>query len=335
MSMLSGTIIYRGKEQRIRPTYQLDIIPKLNEVLRLEQDWYLSLDPSTTCTGLFMVNKAETIFLALDYERSGSDKYDFKRGLQTIIGGLVKGLNMKKVIMEKPLEYGYKNAAKALFEFRGMLKDMMYDVPELDGVEIADIHPMTWKSALVDKDKGKNRMNNKRCMAEDIVDKYPQFRGHLERCQSTDLDSFDAIGVLYGYFAKRTDDEGNAVNFGEIEPSHISLVVAHYLPAEEMNKDNYYKLFTKFSIRLRKLGVIKTKYNKDYSFYKNIKFASTQDKIVMLPIEDIGVTINLCWELDVDYDPNKRWMLVVMRNSKGSTTEMRTIRTNYRTFKIY
>ncbi|GAA0101561.1 hypothetical protein UT300012_22760 [Paraclostridium bifermentans] len=335
MAMLSGTVIFRGQERRVRPTYELGIIPKLNEVLRLEEDWYLSVDPSTTCTGLFMVNKKETIFLALDYERSGSDKYEFKRGLQAIISGLVRDLSMKMVIMEKPLEHGYKNAAKALFEFRGMLKDMMYDVPELKDIPINDIHPMTWKSAMIDRDKGKNRHKDKRKTAEDIVDKYPQFKGHLERCQSDDLDSFDAIGVLYGYFAKRTDENGDSVNFGEIEPSHISLVVAHYLPVEQMEMKNYHSLFSKFSIKLRKAGVVKTNYNKDYSFYKNIKFASTQDKIVMLPVDDLAITINLCWELDVNYEPNKRWMLVVLRANKGTSAEMKTITRNYTTFKVY
>lgn len=335
MAILSGTVIYKGKEKIVRPSFKIDIVKDLNKLMRTENKWYMSLDPSTSCTGFYFINGNRDVHIILDYDRDNGDKYDFKRGIKNILNLMMMNVDMQGIVMEKPLEHGYRRAAAVLYEFRGMLKEILIDMPELKNVNIMDIHPMTWKSAIVDKSKGKNRINKKECIAEDLVDAMPFLKGHLERCPSKDLDSFDAIGIFYGFFKKRLTEDGESLNFGEIEPKHTTLVIPHYIDANKVERDNYYEFFLKFPVTVKNMGVRKTKYNHDYSFHKNMKFASSSCKNTIIVIDDVKTTLNLCWKLNVDYDSNKRWLLVVLKNSLGRESDMKTIRALYPHFLIY
>ena len=66
-----------------------------------------------------------------------------------------------------------------------------------------------------------------------------------------------------------------------------------------------------------------------------MKFARSSDKNTIIVIDDVKTTINLCWKLDVDFNPNKRWLLIVLKNSLGRESDMKTIRALHPYFLVY
>uniref|UniRef100_UPI00374EA748 hypothetical protein n=1 Tax=Paraclostridium bifermentans TaxID=1490 RepID=UPI00374EA748 len=313
MSKITATILKDGKEYSAHGA-ELDLVPSLQNIIDKSKTYSLSVDQSTTCSGLYLVSSDMEFRLIIDFERLQTDKKRFISQLRRLITNLVAGLTIERMLIEEPVRHAkFRYSGDVLRELKGVIEQLQFDVPELENVVLESILPQTWKAQIIDSSKGTGRFNDKRCVVEDLIDMFPDLCGHYSRCPSKDTDSFDAIGIYHGYMKRKFDENGDEKNFGQIENRHVSRYYALYVDKE------YEDLLEEITpAELRKNGSEIYTYDTSVTFYKNIKYASTKGKQVILKVTDMDMILNLAFRFDFDYDQNKILILYVYRKSHVS-----------------
>lgn len=310
MAKLTVTIIQDNKEFHAKGA-DLDLVPSLCNHIDKSKTYSIALDQSTTCTGIYVVSTDMKYRMIMDFERLQTERKRFISYLRRLISNLVQGLKVDTMLIEKPVPHKHQRySGDILRELKGALEQLQFDVPELEHVDIACILPQVWKAQILDKSKGKGRFNDKYAVVEDLIDMFPELLGHAERCTTKDRDSFEAVGIYHGYMKKKFDEEGNEKNFGEIEYSHVSRYYAIYVDKE------FEDILTGITPgELRKNGTEMYTYDTNETFYKNIKYASTKNKEVILLVKDLDMILNLAFRFDFDYNPGKTLALFIYRKS--------------------
>ncbi len=337
MALLSGSIINHTKTHFVVYDNRAPVIEfnklchQVNERDNKDFAYYLSVDASTTCTGFCLAREDLKFHIVFDYERKSTDKTQFIRDLEFIFSNLVKDLKIKILLVERPIQQAGGRARNVLTSLSSDIRKFIKNVPEFDDVRVEFVRPNSWKSAMIIKEKGTGRYNDKACMAEDIKDRYPRFTEHWRQVRSKDKDSFDAIGILYFYLEKLNDENGNAVNFSTIEFTHHTMVAAKYI-------SNIEAVLPKFpQDLLNKVGYEIVKWNPDYTYYENIKMASTRNKVVIIIHEnDLKNQIRTCWETGLPYTNEKQLALFIFRHAAIKKADERLLEYyNYKTFMVY
>lgn len=337
MAKLSGSIINGNNSHFViydnrTPVIQFNqLCHQVNERDKKDYAYYLSVDASTTCTGFCLAREDLKFHIVFDYERKSTSKSQFIDDLRFIFMNLVYNLKIKILLVERPIQQAGGRAKYVLTSLSGDIRKFIRDIPEFDGVRVEFVRPNSWKSAMTIKSKGKGRYNDKACMAEDIKDRYPIFTSHWREVRSVDKDSFDAIGILYFYLERLQDNEGNAVNFSTIEFTHHTMVAAKYV-------DNIEGVLSKFpQDLLHKNGYEIVKWNPDYTYYENIKMASSRNKVVIIIHEnDLKNQVRTCWETGLPYMSDKKLALFIFRHASAKKADLRVLDYyNYRTFMVY
>ncbi len=384
MALLSGSIINHTKTHFVVYDNRAPVIEfnklchQVNERDNKDFAYYLSVDASTTCTGFCLAREDLKFHIVFDYERKSTEKTQFISDLEFIFSNLVKDLKIKILLVERPIQQAGGRARNVLTSLSSDIRKFIKNVPEFDDVRVEFVRPNSWKSAMIIKEKGTGRYNDKACMAEDIKDRYPRFTEHWRQVRSKDKDSFDAIGILYFYLEKLNDANGNAVNFSTIEFTHHTMVAAKYVSNIEavlpkFPQDLYFYLeklndangnavnfstieFTHHTMvaakyvsnieavlpkfpqdLLNKVGYEIVKWNPDYTYYENIKMASTRNKVVIIIHEnDLKNQIRTCWETGLPYTNEKQLALFIFRHAAIKKADERLLEYyNYKTFMVY
>lgn len=337
MAKLSGSIINGNVSKFIvhgdrSPVIQFNsLCHQVNQRDGKDYAYYLSVDASTTCTGFCLAREDLKFHIVFDYERQETSKSQFIEDLGFIFRNLVYNLKIKILLVERPIQQAGGRAKYVLTSLSGDIRKFIKDVPEFDNVRVEFVRPNSWKSAMTIKSKGTGRYNDKACMAEDIKDRYPIFTGHWKEVRSKDKDSFDAIGILYFYLERLQDEQGNNVNFSTIEFTHHTMVAVKYV-------DNVEGVLTKFpQDLLHKNGYEIVKWNPDYTYYENIKMASSRNKVVIITHEnDLKNQVRTCWETGLPYVSDKKMALFIFRHSSAKKGDLRLLDYyGYNTFMVY
>lgn len=305
MSKLTATVIANGEEYSSK-RYDLDDIPNIRKYLDRDKRYSLALDQSTSCTGIYLVSEDDTIKVIMDFERHQEPKMKYTSQLRALISRLVSGLDMEHLLLEEPVRHAQsKYANDVLRELKGALELLKYELLEFDKAKFATVLPNVWRSRIMDKSKGTGRFYNKECVAEDIVDAHPELKNHLARCTSKDLDSFDAVGIYYGY--KELTGGGKFLHATKENVKH-ARVYAFYIEAEYTDV-----LEDILPPALRKHGVTLYDYNPNVAYRENIRKATMCKELVLYKVEDMNDIINLCFRFDIDFQPNKAMVLCVTK----------------------
>lgn len=91
----------------------------------------LSIDQSTTCTGICISNTDSTFYALIDFQRLNTDKELYKSQLRKLISELVKGLRINLTVLEKPLNIKHSKATPVLRDLHKNIKGWKFDIPEL------------------------------------------------------------------------------------------------------------------------------------------------------------------------------------------------------------
>ena len=208
------------------PEYDLNI--KLST--RLSYD--VSLDQSSTCTGIAIVSVDNNIRIILDCMRDTGDRDEFYRELYRVLKKIVHGQKIRHIICENPPPVqGQKYSSRLLLELLGRISAWVEEIPELRAAEFGKIFPQSWKPFIINKEKGKGRDKVKALIAEDICDILPEFNTYRERHVSKDYDGFDAMGILLGYRAYTVSlciNTTNMVDGGSCRDSSFSYFLHRY-----------------------------------------------------------------------------------------------------------
>lgn len=311
MNFISGVMCAPGTGSVV----EIPITPTEDFRLKLfEGTWRLGIDQSTSCTGMCIQRSDKKYLALLDVKRDKSlEPRMYYVDLYRILQRIASGNKFDQVIMEKPVPKDMY-ASRVLHELKGRVEEWVEMIPEFNGVLVDSILPQTWKSFVMDKSKGPNRSNVKRCIAEDLVDTVPELEQYFDTYPYTDYDSFDAFGILTGFNKYAFADNGVMLIHGMKEKTHVSTVGYRWIDHSEFKnvlKDlNGFDLLVKPSF----LG-----FNEKYNLYDNIRMATTNWDFVITAIPEKELE-PFMWKYNIDIDePDKVMVGYFVR--KGALTK--------------
>lgn len=292
--------------------------------LDVTKDWYLGIDQSSSCTGICLLSTDLTYVILLDVRRDKNlPKEVFYGELCQLLRRISLNVHFKIIANERPVPSKYRNAGAVLLELKGKLDEWIYTIPAFRDVEHVSLYPQTWKSLVVNKNKGKGRTRDKAAIAEDIVDQFPVLLTYYNMYPYSDYDSFDATGIIYGYLQYAFDENGNRMICGDRERTHVSFVCYQWVPVDDVNakfiKDSfrvYYKLFMPKYLT----------YNSRYSMLENVRMASTNhDAVVTIVPRDQLQPFQ--WKFGIDItDTSHVLLMYVFRKGAFSAGSIDTLK---------
>lgn len=281
---------------------------QLTKMFDDNERFYLSLDQSTTCTGISIRNTRETVLCQMDFLRLNTPKELFIEQLYKLVSNLVRGLRLSLIVIEKPLPIRHSRSASVLNSLAREIKSWQTKIDEFYGVPFDSIFPQQWKEKVLDKKKGKHRYNIKSEIAKDVCDIFPMLNRYRQKCLATDFDSFDATGIMSGYLRQHFSSDGSKINFGSAVYNSKMHVFVKYLPSNEV--DNVNALFEGLP---RKCPIETVLYNEEHSLYDNLRMICSQYEIGSFVVNDPLLFINLLWESKVQYRKGFVFVCVVTR----------------------
>lgn len=265
----------------------------------------IGIDQSSSCTGIAIRSTDKDIKVLIDVRRDCGDKPTFYRELKGILRGCIAGHKIREFTCEDPVPTkGKKYSSTVLLELRGRVSEWVESIPELENAHADSLYPQTWKSFIVDKSKGKNRSNNKFCIADDICDKVPEFRKYMNVYAPSTYDAFDAYGILDGYGMYAYTEDNLPLICGKIEKQHRAFVGFRYLPLEKL-RDGSINDFMGNAVTIFKPKFLM--FNERYNYFTNIRMASSNHdcSFTIVPDEQLEV---LKWKYDIE--PQEDYVLV-------------------------
>lgn len=275
--------------------------------------WYLGIDQSTSCTGICLKSADRKFLILLDVIRDKSMmREDFYRDLHRIIKNFSVDQDFMIVANEKPVPSAKRYTHDVLLELLGRLNAWIDDMPEFEGAQHGQVFPQTWKSLVMDKTKGKGRMNIKSEIAADLVDKYPELKYYYNFHHTGDYDSFDALGILDGYIAYAFTPDGYPQIHGTIEKRHVSLVLYDWV---DFTNDFTYEENIRNALgdNISVFEPYILHYNQRYSLYENIRMASSNFDCVATILPESQLQ-QFRWKFGIDVDEHEKAMMAVILN---------------------
>lgn len=336
MALISGCIHVKSRNltKIITPCRSYDARIKLNR----DTSYLIGIDQSTSCTGLFLLDRTMNFWIMLDFKRDDQDKELFFRDLEGFLRELLDDIQVSMVIHEEPIPSSIaRTSAAVLNDLKGRLRTWIAHNPALQGAEVHSIYPQTWKSRVLDKKSLEARgltvkqvCSSKVKMAKELCRYYPFFEEYRKQRFSTDYDSFDAVGILTGYLRYAHDDNGHRVICGMTEKRHKTIVCYRYVDKSELRfpdvvEDSLGGL--RYALTPTLLG-----FNNNYNVMQNIKMASSNWNFVVtiLPRQYIQP---MQWLFDFREDPNKVMLMFIFR--KGYLRDYNAVNTICESFPMH
>ena len=323
MAIVTGRASVRSKcfLQDIGPCFSTDFNLKLqtNNVYRI------GIDQSSSCTGIAIQDVSKDTTILIDFKRDSNDKEGFYRDLKYFIKKIIHGISIQYFVYEKPIYTpNQRYTSRMLIELSGRVQEWVTEFEELQGATVVDsVFPQSWQSLVVDSSKGKNRMRKKECIADDLCDLYPEFRGYLDQHYSKDLDAFDALGILTGYEKYAYTPDGIPMICGTIEKRHTSLVCYSYMPvADAMDLDSLTSCLGEARSVFKPVFKM---FNLSKNKADNIRMASSNNPCVITLFPDKYLQ-EFRWMFN--FDPEEGWVMVafIFNMSKFTKSSMNAVK---------
>jgi hypothetical protein len=271
--------------------------------------YHLALDQSTTCTGICITDSKFTFQFLCNFFRYGDSKEDYLRALKYFISTLISNQILMTFITEKVPPVKYSNSYGTLRELKGVITSWKGDIDELRALKnecFGDILPQVWKSKIVNKSKGKNRHKEKKLIADDICDIFPELRNFFNTQSAKDYDAFDACGILHGYMrTHHTEDHLSSkapTNMAKqigAEKTFTGHVMVFYKTLEVDDLSNPEIVMRDFEFVEAKVGLEVMALSSNHSLYNNYLMAVAKNDFVITYVEDMLDSLALRWQFDL------------------------------------
>lgn len=293
-------------------------VANFNLGLLKDRQWAIGIDQSTSCTGLCFRDLSGEYRIILDlYHDQQVSKVKYFRDLFYLLKRCVEGCDIRYLVYERPAPKDMY-ASRVLQELKGHLEDWIDNIPEFEFTVVESMFPQTWKKYIVDKSKGKGRTRIKSAIAQDLVDRFPLLQDYYDIYPFKDYDSFDATGIIEGYFMYAFDSVGNEKIHGVIEKSHVTKVGYYWCDRDKMTtvpKDVFGELLPVFSPKMMVQA-------EDKNLHENIRMASSNNRCVVTTLNRKQLS-PFMWKYQIDIDdPNKVMFMFVLRKGDFSNKEI-------------
>lgn len=204
-------------------------------VLAPEDTWQMSIDQSTSNSGIFIKNYENTKAYMIEVARDrGVDADDFIFDLEMFIHQTCDGAKMSHLIYERPITTDSFRSAQVLFQLEGMLRALVKRYPEFKTARLDFIENSSWRSVVVDAERfgGSNRKEQSARSIEGIFPWSHSYCGSI----GSDYDIYEAMGVMFGWFINSFDRLGRPYVRGDKFSGNIGGFILPFQSSEEVAK---------------------------------------------------------------------------------------------------
>lgn len=269
--------------------------------LQLPDDvWSIGFDQSTSTCGVFLKNKDNTMAVMLEKKRSGGESADkFMFDLERLIHKLAPTSVFSHILYEQPIDTNSFRSAQVLFQLEGYIRGLVQRYPEFSSAKLDTITNSSWRSHVICPEFSKE---DRKVASFHSVSSALPWTANYGHSIGKDQDVYEAMGVMFGWFAASFDPFGRPYvrggNFvgnmaGFLLPSISAEDTASQLGAFGLEVDWYMT-------------------NPEMSLYKNIASAVNKDKVVCVEVTDKYTMLCLCVEANLRWEDYERMTMVLV-----------------------
>lgn len=263
--------------------WEVDI--KLNP----EDTYQLSMDQSSSNTGIFIKNYDNTEAYMIEMARDKKNKQtaeDFIFQLEAFLHRLFEGQTLTHVVYEQPINSHSFRSAQVLFQLEGMIRSLPKRYPEFKIPKLDCIVNSSWRSVVIDDNiTGHTRKECSRISVQQIW----QWTRDYGYSLGADEDVYEAIGIMMGWFYKAFDALGRPYVRGATATRTLGALV---LP--NVNGEQAIKLLEDQGIKA-KLFIA----NPENPIYRNIAAMVEHYDVVCVEFSDPYSILSICIESNI------------------------------------
>lgn len=282
-----------------------------------EEYYQISLDQSTSNTGLFIKNYKNTEAYMVEISRAGQAKGSQNAGdyifdLEMFLHRLFENVKITHMIYEKPISTKNYESNRVLFQLEGMLLNLARRYPEFGTAKIDCIENASWRSVVIDKQLS-STYSRKELSRISVQNTWTWTR-HYDMSLKSDEDIYEAIGVMMGWFYKSFDSLGRPYVRGDTHRSRVGVYVLPGYHGEEIKK------------LLEEQG-IKCKFaveNPNYTIYNNLSSMIEDKTVLCVEFTSQYAMLCLCIESNIKWD-NYEYMTVLLSDAANVDSKLKEV----------
>ena len=281
-----------------------DAVKDVSLRLDAEDSWQVSLDQSTSNSGIFIKNYTNTKAYMMEFDRErgvDADEYIFE--LELLLHRVCEGAHLTHLVYERPISTQSFRSDQVLFQLEGMLRQLNRRYDEFKTARLDCIENSSWRSVVIMQDKFPNvgRKKQSECSIEAL---YPWSK-HYGGSIGSDYDIYEAMGVMFGWFFNSYDKLGRPYVRGDKYTGNIGGFILPFQGAEEVAEE------------FKKSGIEAEWYieNPRKAIYENIASGLDQYKVKCVELTDPVAMLALTVECNMKWmDPDKMTLVLVTAN---------------------
>ena len=266
-----------------------------------EDTWQLSMDQSTSNTGIFIKNYNNTVAWMIEVSRGKKqDASEYIFNLEMFLHKIGEGCKFSHIIYETAIDTGSYRSSQVAFQLEGMVRQLARRYAEFNTAKIDCIENASWRSVIIQKGRF-DHLNRKEQTAESIRHIY-HWTWKYGPSIYKDQDIFEAIGVMMGWFINSFDPLGRPYVRGSGDSNRT--VGGFILPT--LTVETVVEMFKEKGLD-SELRVA----NPSYSIYKNVTRAVEPFVTTCIEFRDKYSMLALCVECNMKWlDPEVMTVIV-------------------------
>lgn len=275
----------------------------------------LSLDQSSTCTGIFLRAIDNSTLYVLEVKRtknSSADDYIFD--FELFLNELTKDLTLLHLIYERPINTSTFRSSQVAFQLEGAIRQLVRRYPQFKYVLLDSIEPTSWKSCIVNTSRWGKDYTSKQASKESIIELFP-WAGYYGSSINKDNDGYEAIGILFGWYFSAFDPFGRPYVRGQEFTGNVGCIVMPEMEAESLAS----------SLTEAEIDAKWFVYNPKFSTFKNIMKSAEKYKVSVIQVEDLYTALCICIEANLKPPASGKLSVVVATPENMSAAAKRVL----------
>lgn len=289
--------------------YTVEYYKEVDEVpLRLnsEQVYQLSLDQSSTNTGIFIKSYDNTEAYMVEKKRATDENADdYMFGLERLIHQICDGATFTHLVYERPIITESFRSSQVLFQLEGYIRSWNKRYKEFANARLEFIESSSWRRVVIlDHWKGMTGKQQKIASRNSIGEIF-DWTNLYGNSINSDEDVFESIGVMFGWFINSYDTLGRPYVRGDIYNGSIGGFIMPCYGSKEVS-DMFQEAGLKAEWYMQ---------NPRKSTFENIASAVEKYKIVCVELTDKFSMLALSVECGMKWmDPDVMTVVLVAAN---------------------
>lgn len=271
--------------------------------LDTESSWQISMDQSTTCTGLFVKNYDNSQAYMIEVSRQkGSKAEDYVFDLEMFLHQFCEGCVITHLIYERPISNENYRSSQVLFQLEGMIQTLHRRYEEFKPARLENIENSSWRRVVIQPEF--SHLQRKKASEQSVI-KLFGWPGSYGGSLGGDLDVYEAVGVMFGWFFNSFDTLGRPYVRGDRFYGNIGGFILPTVSAEEVCEE------------FKKAGLdsIWLVQNPRKSIFENLACAVDKGKVVCVELTELSAMLALTVECGIKWmNPDKMAVILVASN---------------------